>query len=126
MILRRSTLMTLALLGVVTSVSSCALLERLPTLAEIFGPRGNAAVGLPYRARLSLGETNRDFTIRVLANGATLEDARESARFPATRHCINRVGRSAVDWVIDPETKDWAVTRREDGSFTVEGRCRFR
>ena len=56
------------------------------------GPRG---AGLPYDARLSMGETWRDFTVLVRAPGVDLAEARESARFVATRHCIERAASSA-------------------------------
>ena len=87
------------------------------------GPRG---AGLPYDARLSTGETWRDFTISVRAPGVSLADARESARFVATRHCIERAGSSSVDWVMDPETGDWLVTRNTAGEPMIAGRCSAR
>lgn len=100
------------LLGVVVGVSACAFRDN--------GPR---SVGLPFDARLSTGETRRDFTVLVRAPGATLEQARESARFEATRHCIERTGFSDVYWTIDPATGDWAVTRNAGGEPIVSGRC---
>ncbi|WP_439137172.1 hypothetical protein [Roseicyclus sp.] len=87
------------------------------------GPRG---AGLPYDARLSTGETWRDFTILVRAPGVSLADARESARFVATRHCIERTGASSVDWVIDSATGDWFVTRNDAGEPMIAGRCSAR
>jgi len=99
-------------LGLVLAVAACGARDQ--------GPR---SVGLPYDARLSQGETRRDFTVRVRAPGATLADARESARYEATRHCIEQTGFSPVDWVIDPATGDWAVTRTDAGEPVVAGRC---
>lgn len=87
------------------------------------GPR---SAGLAYDARLSTGETWRDFTIAVRAPGAALADARESARFVATRHCIERTGHSAVEWTTDPATGDWQVTRNAAGEPSVAGRCAAR
>lgn len=87
------------------------------------GPRGE---GLPYDARLSSGETWRDFTILVRAPGAALADARESARFVATRYCVERVGSSAVDWVMDPDSGDWLVTRNTAGEPMIAGSCSAR
>ena len=87
------------------------------------GPRG---AGLPYDARLSTGETRRDFTVLVRAPGASLADARESARYEATRHCIERSGFSDVDWVIDPATGDWAVARNDAGEPILAGVCAAR
>lgn len=99
-------------LGLVASVTACGWRDP--------GPRG---VGLPFDAQLSEGETAREFSVLVRAPGATLEQARESARFEATRHCIERTGFSDADWVIDPATGDWAVTRNDAGEPIVSGRC---
>ena len=87
------------------------------------GPRG---AGLPYDARLSMGETWRNFTVLVRAPGVDLADARESARFVATRHCIERTGSSSVDWIMDEATGDWMVTRNASGEPVVAGRCSAR
>lgn len=100
------------LLGLAVGVSACALRDN--------GPR---SVGLPFDARLSTGETRRDFTVLVRAPGATLEQIRESARFEATRHCIERTGFSDVAWMMDVEAGDWAVTRTAGGEPVVSGRC---
>ncbi|NKX44344.1 hypothetical protein [Roseicyclus persicicus] len=98
--------------GLVAALSACGWRDP--------GPRG---VGLPFDARLATGETWRDFTVRVVAPGATLVQARESARYEATRHCLERTGFSDVDWVIDPATADWAVARTEAGEPIVSGSC---
>jgi len=99
-------------LGLVASLSACGWRDP--------GPRG---VGLPYDARLSTGETRLDISVLVRAPGATLTQARESARYEATRHCIDRTGFSDVDWVMDPATGDWAVSRTAAGEPIVTGRC---
>ena len=101
--------------GLVLGVSACGWRDA--------GPRG---AGLPFDARLSTGETRRDFTVLVRAPGASLADARESARYEATRHCIERSGFSDVDWVIDPTTGDWAVTRNDAGELILAGVCAAR
>ena len=83
-------------------------------------------VGLPFASDLDRGEDRRDFTVVVEALGASLEDARESARYPATRHCIDLLGNSVIEWNLDPATGDWAVQRTEDGDLIVSGRCAMR
>jgi len=104
---------TTIILGLVAAlVAGCGWRDR--------GPRG---VDLPFDARLDTGETRRDFTVLVRAPGATLTQARESARFMATRHCIDNTGFSDVDWVLDPATGDWAVSRNAAGEPIVSGRC---
>ncbi len=104
-------------LTVVMLVSSCGWADRWQNR--------NAAtsVGLPFNARLDTGETRGDFTVVVPAEGASLADARESARYPATRHCIELTGFSEAEWTLDPATGDWAYTQTEDGDLIVTGRC---
>ncbi len=99
-------------LGLVVMVAACGWRDP--------GPRG---VGLPFDARLSEGETRREFTVLVRAPGATLDQARESARYEATRHCIEQTGFSTVDWVMDAATGDWTVGRNDAGEPIVSGRC---
>jgi hypothetical protein len=99
-------------LGLVAGLSACGWRDP--------GPRG---AGLPFDAQLDEGETWRSFSVRVVAPGATLEQARESARFEATRHCVDRTGFSDVDWTLDPATGDWAVARTDAGEPVVSGRC---
>ena len=101
-------------------LSGCGLRERL------FQGAGQSATVLPYTAKLSRGEDRRNFVVTVRAAGdATLEDVRESARFPATRYCLNIFGGSVAEWELDPETGDWAVARTTE-SLSVNGRCTAR
>ena len=102
-------------LGLVAAVAACGWRDP--------GPRG---VGLPFDAQLSEGETARTFSVLVRAPGATVEQARESARYEATRHCIDLTGFSEVEWALDPATGDWAVSRTEAGEPVVSGRCAAR
>ena len=108
-----TTMRTTILVGLVLSLAAgCGWGDR--------GPRG---ADLPYDARLHTGETWRDFTVLVRAPGATLAQVRESARFVATEHCIDRSGFSETDWALDPATGDWAVSRNDAGEPVVSGRC---
>ena len=90
------------------------------------GPSGAAQRSLPYRAKLQAGEDRRDFTVTVAARGAPLSAARESARLPATVHCLRIVGISDVDWVLDASGADWATARTAEGDLVVRGRCSAR
>ena len=124
--------------GIVTGQPKHAALRRVAVMscwvglaALVAGCSGQSsgsprAAGLPYDARLSAGETWRDFTVLVRAPGLSLADIRESARFAATLHCIERTGNSAVDWASDPATGDWQVTRSASGEPIVAGRCAAR
>lgn len=111
-IMRRAVIAT-----VLASLGACTAVERFTNRSEYF------RVGLPYRAFLDTGETRRDFTVTARAEGASLEEARESIRYPATRHCIEETGFSTVEWVLDPTTGDWAVTRAENGDLIASGVC---
>ncbi|MBF9060984.1 hypothetical protein HKCCSP123_17515 [Rhodobacterales bacterium HKCCSP123] len=108
-----TTMRTTVLVGLVLSLAAgCGWRDR--------GPR---SVDLPFTARLSTGETWRDFTVLVRAPGATLVQVRESARFVATQHCLDRTGSSEIDWSLDPATGDWAVNRTDRGEPVVAGSC---
>lgn len=110
----------LALIGM-TVLASCGVRDRLFPAGT-----GQASVALPYRAKLSRDAADRrNFAVTVRAPGATLETARESARFPATRYCLETFGGSDVAWTRDPASGDWAVVYG-DGTLTVSGRCLFR
>lgn len=93
-------------------------------IREFFGGDGPEA-GLPYRASLSGAEDPRSFTVSVTAGEATVDEVRESARMPATRHCLETYGGSDVDWVTEPATGQWKFVR--EGDFMVfSGRCTVR
>ena len=90
-------------------------------ISEILG-FDRPEAGLPFRASLSRAEEPRSFNVSVTASEATVDEVRESARMPATRHCLETYGGSDVDWVTDPASRDWAFAR--DGEFMVfSGRC---
>jgi hypothetical protein len=91
------------------------------SVSEFFGYGGNA--GLPYRATVSKQDDPRNLVVTVpVGSSVALDDFRESARFPVTRYCIANYGTSQADWVIDPQTKDWAVTFTENGAI-LQARC---
>lgn len=108
-----------ALLIALVALSGCGRFN-LP----FFGDGGGVpATPLPFRATLSEAEDDpRDFAIVVRAQGASLDMIRETARFEATRYCLETFGGSAAIWRRDPATGDWLVRRTEDGP-AVSGRC---
>lgn len=108
----------LAVVVLLVSLSGCSLIR--PQDGE-----GVAASALPYRASLKRGEDRRDVSVAVRASGATVEDVRESARFPVTRYCLSTFGGSDADWTIDPATGDWSFSR--DGETMIfSARCTSR
>lgn len=90
-----------------------------------FGGEGVSATALPFTASITKGDDPRDVTVRVKANGATLDEVRESARFPVTRYCLTTFGGSDADWAIDPATGDWAL-ERDGGDMILSARCTTR
>ncbi|MEM9434537.1 MAG: hypothetical protein AAGA12_11500 [Pseudomonadota bacterium] len=90
-------------------------------------PARNAESGveLPYRAKLSFGNDPRDIEINVDADGASVEDVRESVRHKATSYCLLKFGGSDTEWDIDPLTDDWAFTQNGD-DLIFTGRCTIR
>ena len=97
------------------SLSGCSLIR--PQDGE-----GVAASALPYRASIDRGEDRRDVSVTVRASGATVDEVRESARFPVTRYCLSTFGGSDADWTMDPVTGDWAVSR-EGETMIFSARC---
>lgn len=94
-------------------------------VGRIFGDGGASAAGLPFRAQLRRGDDPRNFVVTARAGGVGVGEARESVRFPATRYCLETYGASDVDWVIDPETGDWAFSRAGQ-DMVFQGRCTAR
>lgn len=106
----------IVILGMVLTLSGCGIRDRL------FGGE-TSDVPLPYRAKLSKGDDQRNFNVRVSrAGGATVAQVRESARFQATRYCLTSYGGSDTRWQINQSTGEWAFTR--DGQDMIfSGRC---
>lgn len=67
-------------------------------------------------------KTRRDFTVSVKPAAASLEGAREAARWESARHCIKYYGSSVVDWSVGPET-DYGQIAISDGKAVFAGRC---
>jgi hypothetical protein len=108
--------------AVALPLSGCGWLSNgFGSVSEFFGYGGNA--GLPYRATAASQDDPRNLVVTVpVGSSVALDDFRESARFPVTRYCIANYGTSQADWVIDPQTEDWAVTFTENGAL-LQARC---
>lgn len=67
---------------------------------------------LPFRADIAVADNRQDLVIAVEAPpGTPVEVVRETARYQATRYCLQRYGDSDASWQTDPATGDWAFTR---------------
>jgi len=109
-----------AALGVLlaTGLAGCGIQQRLGFA------RAAPEVVLPFRARLSKADEERQFTVRVAANGAAIDDLRESVRHPATGFCLLNFGGSGIDWETDA-TGEWRSVA-DDGDLTFAGTCTAR
>lgn len=67
-------------------------------------------------------KARRDFTVSINPAAASLEGAREAARWESARHCIKYYGSSDVDWSVGPET-DYGQIAISDGKAVFAGRC---
>lgn len=108
------------ILMLVTAVLGTSACSRV---GGMFSRGARPDVALPYRGALKQ-ENDGTLVVTVRAGGASLEQARESARFEVTRHCISRVGSSAADWEMNPATGDWAHAYDASGNMILRARCR--
>lgn len=108
----------LVIIGLVLGLSGCAALR------DRFGGSSGVADALPFKAERLRNDDPRLVEVAVRAPAdATVDAMRESARYPATVYCLKAFGNSATDWVIDPATGDWQVTRSAADTAVFRGRC---
>ncbi len=65
-------------------------------------------------------KTPRNFEVSVRPVSASLEGAREAAKYEATRYCVNRYGNSDLKWDNDPDGEALLV---RDDTLILQGRC---
>ena len=82
-------------------------------------------IELPFRSKLTKGETDREFSVKVEAAGADLDAVRESVRHPATGYCLLNFGGSDIAWDMDADGV-WLGIPDEDGDLTYAGTCTAR
>lgn len=102
--------LVLMLIGAVATTAAC-------------NRRQAAEAGLPYRGSVK-AQNDGLLVVTVKAPGATLDMARESARYPVTLYCLTNRGSSTADWETDPATGDWAHAVDASGDMTLRARCR--
>lgn len=95
-------------------------------LAGCGGGSGDDAVtfdGQTYRAKVSTERGSREqFIVTARPVSASLEGAREAARYEATVYCVNRYGSSAISWMVGPDSPDDQLPISED-TLTLQGTC---
>lgn len=117
---RGSPMRAAVILMLVTAVLGTSACSRI---GNMFSRGARPDVALPYRGSVKQ-ENDGTLVVTVRAAGASLEQARESARFPVTRHCIDRAGSSAADWEMDAAGGDWAYALDASGNMILRARCR--
>lgn len=63
-----------------------------------------------------------EFTVSVTPATASLDGAREAARYEATRYCVQTDGTSRIIWTVGPDA-DPAQLRIEKDTIVFQGRC---
>lgn len=80
--------------------------------------------GQIYRGKASkVKENPRQFTAWASPVSASLEGAREAARYEGIKYCVKLFGTSQIDWTASPDTEN--VSPLIDGeTLNVAGECR--
>ena len=79
--------------------------------------------GEVFRGKASKVKDNpRAFTAWVSPVAASIDGAREAARYEGTKYCIAAYGTSDIEWSVSPDTED--LTAQIDGNqLNVAGEC---
>jgi hypothetical protein len=104
-----------------------AALAILATLAACSGRNANeiAFDGILFKTKTSAVDkkvSRADFTATIYAASASLDGAREAARYEGTKYCVTNYGTSDIDWVVGPDS-DPARLTLVDNNITFRGRC---
>ncbi|WP_300055761.1 hypothetical protein [uncultured Roseobacter sp.] len=75
-----------------------------------------------YRTGISDLDERHKFQVTASPVSASLEGAREAARYEATVFCVNEYGSSAIEWVVGPDDADEVLPISND-TLTLEGAC---
>jgi hypothetical protein len=79
--------------------------------------------GQYFKGRVSGSKEDRtQFVATVTPVAASLEGAREAARYEGTKYCIKNYGTSKIDWSSSPDAEE-ADLSIENGTLTVAGAC---
>ncbi|MEM1353179.1 MAG: hypothetical protein AAGF27_12600 [Pseudomonadota bacterium] len=96
------------------------------TILVACGPGRDAVTfdGHFYRASLDTNRGSREaFTLSVRPVSASLLGAKEAGRYEATIYCVNRYGRSDINWEIGPDDPDETLPISND-TLILQGKCR--
>lgn len=78
--------------------------------------------GQYYRTRLSDTEARHIFTVTARPVSASLEGAREAARYEATSYCVRNYGSSRIAWTVGPDDPEETLPIADD-TLTLQGAC---
>ncbi|MFK7743465.1 MAG: hypothetical protein AB8B47_00315 [Roseobacter sp.] len=98
----------------------------LATVLTACGPDADDILfdGEFFRTKIKTERGSRqNFVVTARPVQASLEGAREAARYEATVYCVNRYGRSDIIWAVGPDSPDEELPISGD-TLTFEGQCR--
>ncbi len=75
-----------------------------------------------YRTKLSDLDERHKFQVTASPVSASLEGAREAARYEAIVFCVNEYGSSAIEWVVGPDDPDETLPI-DNNTLTLQGAC---
>jgi len=78
--------------------------------------------GIEFRQKSAAVDrkTPKQFEVSVRPVSASLDGAREAAKYEATRYCITKYGNSDLKWETDPDGEALPV---RDDTLILRGRC---
>lgn len=111
--------------GIKTTYTRAGLMGALALLAAC-GQSQDARPsfdGQYFRARVAAErEVRQNFLVTVQPVSASLDGAREAARYEAVKYCIKRYGSSDITWVSGPD-QDPTGFVIDDDAATFRGAC---
>lgn len=76
-----------------------------------------------YKASIDTERGSREkFIVSARPVSASLEGAKEAARYEAIVYCVNRYGSSNIQWVVGPDSPDEELTIEKD-TLRLQGVC---
>ncbi|TMM54944.1 hypothetical protein [Sulfitobacter sabulilitoris] len=79
--------------------------------------------GQYYRTKLTKVDGQRHvFQVTARPVSASLQGAREAARYEAVSYCVTEYGSSDIAWVISPDAEASRLVVRDD-TLTLQGAC---
>lgn len=103
-------------------VATSALLALLALAA--CGPGDDTILfdGQYFRTRINDTEARHIFTVTARPVSASLQGARDAARYEATAYCVRNYGNSRIVWTVGPDDPEETLPIADD-TLTLQGAC---